>query len=285
MCGKSYLQYSHLKVHASLHTKDKPYQCGVCQKPFRLLRSFREHVNMHRNVKNFKCSQCAYATCFRKNLHAHVKNHLKKQGNHGKEAKAETESKAVPDTNDNKAKTEKKEKIKIESTLELEEESPVYLFVNVTEGAFREQIFSIEDIERLDPLAMAQELSITTQPHDYEEKYKSDEYRPLDLSVVPAPIPDKLALNLKPAPAFFSTSGEVESPVYTETTTSFPAYTGETIEFGSPPEEESPAGLSEGFPDFTVDNSGRRRSVFLAEQLEYEHQGEMRVVDPAEVTR
>ena len=36
--------------------------------------------------------------------------------------------------------------------------------------------------------------------------------------------------------------------------------------------------------EFTSVNSGRRRSVFLVEELDYEHQGEMTVVDPLKVT-
>ena len=38
------------------------------------------------------------------------------------------------------------------------------------------------------------------------------------------------------------------------------------------------------FLEFTSVNSGRRRSVFLAEELDFEHQGDMTVVDPVKVT-
>ena len=36
--------------------------------------------------------------------------------------------------------------------------------------------------------------------------------------------------------------------------------------------------------EFTSANSGRRRSVFLVEESDYEHQGDMTVVDPIKVT-
>jgi len=305
-CGKSYLQYSHLKVHMSLHTKDKAFECNICQKTFRLSKSFREHQNMHQNIKNFKCSHCSYSTCFRKNLHAHLKNHERKQ-----EALKESKFKInaerkKTDENDNN-NTKCIPDIKIEKTVSTrvsvgqgnsavtvadEPNAPVFLYVNVAEGqaSLREQIFSIEDIETLDPLEMAQELSITTQPHTYAEKLRCDEYRPLDLSVVPLRCTtDKLNLDIKTDGAYFN---ETEGPSeYTDTDSGFsaassarfPVFTG--AEFGDRRSGESSPVLNGGFPDFTVDNSGRRRSVFLAEQLEYEHQGEMRVVDPAEVTR
>ena len=48
---------------------------------------------------------------------------------------------------------------------------------------------------------------------------------------------------------------------------------------------ESPTDMTaDEFLAYQAENQGRRRSAFLAEQLDYEHQGEMRVVDPAEVT-
>ena len=295
VCGKSYLQHSHLKVHMSLHTKDKPYQCDSCQKTFRLAKSFREHLNMHQKVKNFQCSTCPYSTCFRKNLHAHMKNHLRKQDIEKKAMRSKAdEVKTVP-----KARKVVPEKIKPDSGLGLEVESPVYLLVDVSErdGSLREQIFSMEDIETLDPLEMAQELSITTQPDPYSEKFQCDEYRPLDLSVVPSAIrchPDKLTLNLKNDGSFFSENSGEESPGFPGEGSSFSTRTGEhfpgfslrsggSLEYETRSGENSP-GLNGRFLDFSVDNNVRRRSVFLAEQLEYEHQGEMRVVDPAEVT-
>lgn len=48
---------------------------------------------------------------------------------------------------------------------------------------------------------------------------------------------------------------------------------------------EAPTDLTaDEFLAHQAENQGRRQSAFLAEQLDYEHQGEMRVVDPAEVT-
>jgi len=41
--------------------------------------------------------------------------------------------------------------------------------------------------------------------------------------------------------------------------------------------------LENDFLEFTSVNSGRRRSVFLAEELDFEHQGDMTVVDPMKV--
>jgi len=290
VCGKGYLQNSHLKVHMSLHTKDKQFQCEICRKTFRLAKSFKEHENMHKNIKNFKCNQCQYSSCFRKNLHAHLKNHQKNRESETKRKIVSTKEKG------------KKSALVTPSQVVVEPgpegaDSPVYLLVNIEDkdGSLREQIFSIEDIETLDPLEMGGELSITTQPDDeYSDKFECEEYRPLDLTVVPPQIraQDKHDLKNRTTASFFNENSRTESPVFGEGTSefseqpaeNFPVFSLRTGEYEPRSRENSP-GLNGGrFLDFSVDNSGRRRSVFLAEQLEYEHQGEMRVVDPAEVT-
>ena len=309
ICGKGYLQNSHLKVHMSLHTKDKQFRCDVCQKSFRLAKSFKEHENMHKNIRNFKCTLCDYSSCFRKNLDAHRKNHLKKEGQKRlvKAVGRDTTPLAKPPEAAKVAvsppeASQDSKTILVKSSGEAGD-APVYLFVNIEdkEGGLREQILSIEDIERLDPLEMGQELSITTQAgqEEYSGKLDYDEYRPLDLSVVQTPPPTQTKLDLKiggteppaaAAAAFFAEdSSRPALPEFGEPTT--PGLTASRepqfgvfpLEYRAGSEEESP-GLDGRFLDFPVDTNGRRRSVFLAEQLEYEHQAEMRVVDPAEVT-
>merc|ERR1719319_1481375 len=55
-------------------------------------------------------------------------------------------------------------------------------------------------------------------------------------------------------------------------------------------EDTNSSSLSGRFLEFATnsldrsENGGRRRSVFLAQEPDYEHQGDMTVVDPAEVT-
>lgn len=278
----------------SLHTKDKQFQCEICRKTFRLAKSFKEHENMHKNIKNFKCNQCQYSSCFRKNLHAHLKNHQKNRDFQTKRKVVYTKEK------EGMSAMVTPSQVVVEPGSE-SANSPVYLLVNIEdkEGSLREQIFSIEDIETLDPMEMGGELSITTHPDiEYSASMKSEEYRPLDLSVVPPQTraQNKLEIGTKNRTnetSFFNENSRTESPVFGEGTSKFPEQQAENFSVFSlgaeesleyEPRESSPELNAGRFLDYSVDNSGRRRSVFLAEQLEYEHQGEMRVVDPTEVT-
>jgi len=340
VCGKSYLQNSHLKVHISLHTNEKPFQCSICQKSFRLAKSFKEHVNMHNNIKKYKCSLCPYSSCFRKTFQAHVKNHNKKLNNKPriqdkedvvKRARVIQEQKTLTPVRTSQARLVGDTSIDNSSG----EDRSVFLLVGMQQkdGGDGDQMFSIQDIETLDPLHMTQELSVSTQPTFQTDKIKPDEYRPLDLSIVPLrsnTSPTKLTLNLKggSAAAFFGSSAatDAQSAVFdghqesgcdrappasgfvdqngNEFVNQSPDYAVQIVDFSSRPNDDftvfslptnqsmqfegrparSPNEIDNNFLDYSVENGGRRRSVFLAEQLEYEHQGDMRVVDPAEVT-
>lgn len=104
------------------------------------------------------------------------------------------------------------------------------------------------------------------------------EVRPLDLSVatqllrVPAPVPaiDREESSLPRVRQSSIPFSLEQEELAGESTTA-----GLTL--GSP-------GLEQRFLSFPIDGAGRRRSVFLAEQLDFEHQAEMRVVDPTKVT-
>jgi len=280
VCGKSYIQKSHLTVHMSIHSDYKPYSCDICFKSFRLAKGYKEHRNMHLNIKNLKCSHCSYTTCFQKNLQTHVRNHLKDKKPKVKKGKNSSQSCKIEEyTTEPPIENETKEPL-ISTTAGCQDplgeiESPVYLLVNLE----TEENLAIQDMETLNPLEMAQELCITTQP----DKLGQD-YRPLDLSIVPTDN-SKISIKLHQSRNIFceesTNTSDATSFENLTATLSSTNYTSTSDRSGA----ESPTDITaDQYLAYQAENQGRRRSVFLAEQLDYEHQGEMRVVDPAEVT-
>lgn len=320
ICQKSFRLARPFKEHLNMHRKVKNFKCTVCEY------SSCFHKNLEAHMKNHLKNEISNRKGMKKSIeapskHVESKKSSLRNGSQGLNESLESnffvenipssvtgsrfKIKAVSSRSDGGEEPTLDPKsslglelgaqaVKTGISLGLEEQSPVFLFVNVPDGdnSLREQIFSIADI---DSLEMAQELSISTQPQDCSNKFPCDEYRPLDLTVLP-PVrsnPNKLTLQLKNEDTFFNQNSGEDSPGFVEdpgfstrTEEHFPVFSlrgGEPLEFEPRSGENSP-GLNGRYLDFSVDNSGRRRSVFLAEQLEYEHQGEMRVVDPAEVT-
>ena len=285
----------------SIHSEEKPYKCTVCSKSFRLAKAFKEHKNMHDNNRNLKCPHCPYSSCFQKNMQSHVKNHLKDKTYVKKDKKkSKTESDKSKSLVDNV--TEPKADESLISKLSVgpsshdplgEMESPVYLLVNLDS----EENLAIQDMETLNPLDMAQELCITTQ----QTEKLSDDYRPLDLSIVSA-TEDKTYQRQVifcgedsggPSPSHFPSNDHHPSTFenltldsdYTSSVNSHHIVSGAGGGSSGGPDSPSNSLAADQYHlSYPTENTGRRRSVFLAEQLDYEHQGEMRVVDPTEVT-
>ena len=260
----------------SIHSYQKPFTCPVCSKTFRLAKAFKEHKNMHDKNKNLKCPHCPYTSCFTKNMQTHIRNHVNKM-------KSQDYDNNIAGLNRDKTKTLESNdepmisKINLaassqhQETLAGEMESPVYLLVNLEP---EENLSTpIHDMESLNLLEMAQELCITT---DQPEKM-SEDYRPLDLSIVREVI-------------FCENSSEPAEPTDFSDNNRASSFASLTLDAnytttGTTSERESSAEMTaDEYLSYQAENPGRRRSVFLAEQLDYEHQGEMRVVDPTEVT-
>ena len=262
---------------------------------------------MHDNNKTFKCPHCAYTSCFMKNMQVHVRNHAHKQDNKITESIGNQIIKYKVDITDENIKEPKtSEQMISKETLSSstgghqdsstcghqdsstsghqdsstschqdslgEMESPVYLLVNLEQD--ENLATTIHEMETLNPLEMAQELCITTH---HPEKMTGDEYRPLDLSIVREVI-------------FCDEDNESRNTTQFHHQTRSSSFERLTLDANyasntTESDRESPADMTtEEYLSYQAENPGRRRSVFLAEQLDYEHQGEMRVVDPTQVT-
>lgn len=60
ICGK-HIKYKH-KRHMLSHSVDKPYECHLCNKRFRLPVVLKSHLKTHENVKPHQCKICG--NCF-----------------------------------------------------------------------------------------------------------------------------------------------------------------------------------------------------------------------------
>ena len=57
------------------HTKEKPYECDVCDKAFRTSGNLQDHMRIHTNEKPYECDVCEKRCTTADSLQKHMRIH------------------------------------------------------------------------------------------------------------------------------------------------------------------------------------------------------------------
>lgn len=77
-CGEGFPLQRKFKTHMRKHTKEpirKPFNCPVCEKPFRDRSNLACHMQKHRKTKDFVCNVCGKALGDKRTLKNHLGRH------------------------------------------------------------------------------------------------------------------------------------------------------------------------------------------------------------------
>ena len=63
VCQKAFYTLNNLKIHRKMHQEERPFSCDKCQATFKYKNSLDLHTKMHSDEKPWKCDVCG--ACFR----------------------------------------------------------------------------------------------------------------------------------------------------------------------------------------------------------------------------
>jgi len=235
---------------------------------------------MHRGQKPYSCSLCSYTSSFKKNLQVHQKRHSLPKGEPRKLKKKPVLQ--CCDACSQTFRTKNDLKVHMSSHHPLPVREDLLLCQNQSSEAFLDQ----EDPPIIILVNLATNPEMTNDPEGEEEEVvvevevvdeqKEDPMSPMSILLSAA---ESSEGDVETRTEYLAEELEPNGDYLTEdaaTPLDLSIATSGSAQLSKNPEND--------FLEFTSVNSGRRRSVFLAEELDFEHQGDMTVVDPVKVT-
>lgn len=270
VCGISYKDKGYYLKHIQVHTSGtKPYECEICGKSYLQVSHLKDHMTIHTGDKPFKCELCEKTFRHSGSLREHTNSHkglklykcvacaysTSYRKNLIAHQKKHSSSNVLIVQQETESSNESR------SLYREDNDSPLTILVNIQQTGSSQ---SDPELKELD-IATCEVHNIVEIPCNLESVEVPTQVSPLSL-----------LLSAAASEPNISECEQNTSDLKPSDEPSRPLDLSVSAQVCKNPESD--------ILEFTSANSGRRRSVFLVEESDYEHQGDMTVVDPIKVT-